>query len=127
MEVWFGIDDPDERRDRYSKAIDALQDDDIDTWLVHAGRAGVSDGAAGQFRSHWLESPMVCDMPATEMRDTFKSGFAAALTAARDANLKTSMAVMIADTFDVDYVVGANAVTVIITIPASAVPPADAS
>jgi hypothetical protein len=127
MELWFGVDDLDELRRRYDAAIDALRDDDIATWLANAARAGVSGDAAEHFELHWLDSSMVSEMPAAEMRDAFKNEFTEALGEARKNDLKTSMLVMVGSAFDVDYCAGANAMTVIITIPESAVPPAAAS
>jgi hypothetical protein len=121
MEAWFGTDDPEELAARYDAAITALESESVEAWLADAARAGVSDGAAAHFTSDWLDGTTIPGVDRSTMERELRSGFTAALTAARDNGLKTSMLWVMAGEssggFGVDHLVGANAVTVVISVP----------
>jgi hypothetical protein len=121
IETYFGVEDPIERVARYDAALDVLRGDDIESWLTHSSRAGVTDDALEHFRADWLNGPVMPGIDRDTMATTLRDGFAAALTTARDSALPLSAVwVMLgedAGSFEIEHVVGANAVTVVIAVP----------
>jgi hypothetical protein len=121
IETYFGVEDPIERVARYDAAIEALRNGALEDWLGHSTRAGVTDDAREHFRAHWLSGAVMPDIDPDAMATTIREGFAAALTAARDNALPMSAVwVMLgadANSFEIEHVVGASAVTVVIAVP----------
>jgi len=123
IEQWFGTDDPVELVARYDAAIEVLGSEDVDAWLDLATAANVSGDSAEHFRVDWLGGNKIPGVDRKSIEAGMREGFAAALTTARDNLLKLSVVVVAADTpdgFAVDHAMGANAVTVVIGVPAAA-------
>jgi hypothetical protein len=119
IEQWFGVDDPLELTARYDNALGALADKNMGTWLGHGIDAGISEESMAHFQSDWLDGTGITDCDADTMAERFRAGFEAALTDARDSGLKTSIIGLNAgDEFRIDHVVGTNAVTVVVSVPA---------
>ncbi len=121
MEQWFGVDDAEELARRYDDALTALESEDVETWLADAARAGVSADAATHFQADWLDGTTIPGVDRTTLESALRSGFTAALTDAKANGLKTSVLwVMLGagpEAFGIDHLVGANAVTVVISVP----------
>jgi hypothetical protein len=123
IEAWFGIDDWDLLNDRYDKALEALATENIEEWLADAARAGITDDSAARFREDWMGGARVPGIASPDMQARMKEGFIEAITEARAQGRKLSILFALAEgasDFEVDHVVGTNAVTVVITAPIEA-------
>ncbi len=131
IERWFGSPDPVELTERYDAALAALADEDVETWLQDAARAGISDKAARHFRADWLDGSTIPGVGRAQLEQALRAGFTEALTAARENVLPTSILwVMLGDgpdAFGVSSLVGANAVTVVVSVPKGTIGAAAAS
>ncbi len=118
VERWFGKGDPEDLTNRYDEAIAVLEEGNVEAWLEHAGSAGVGNESALHFQRDWLGEMTIPGVDSDTLAATFREGFVGALSAARDEQLPTSVVwVMLGDTFAINHVVGANAVTVVISVP----------
>jgi hypothetical protein len=121
VEQYFG--DPDESvlAERYAAALAALQTDDVETWLEDSSRMGVPEEMRTRFRRDWLGGSRVPGLDPSVMETRLRDGFIGALQSAMDARLPLSIVLTLnndaPETFSVDHVTGANAVTVIFSIP----------
>jgi hypothetical protein len=122
LEAWFGVDDQELLNDRYDKALEALASEDIEQWLADAARAGITADAAQRFRQDWMGGQRVPMLASADGKSRMRQGFIDAITDARANGRKLSVLFALAgtDDFEVDHVIGTNAVTVVIMVPASA-------
>lgn len=121
LEAWFGIDDQELLNDRYDKALEALASEDFEQWLADAARAGIVGDSAERFRQDWMGGGRVPMLASGDGKARLQRGFVNAITAARAHGRKLSVLFALAGPeFDVDHVVGTNAVTVVIMVPTSA-------
>ena len=128
MERYFSGDDPDTLVDRYQGAIDALGSGDFETWMDHAKSAGLSTASDSHFRNHWLSGELWPDLSGDTIVESLQEGFMAAMHDGRTNALPYNIVWVAVEGapstfFDVDHVVGANGVTVVI---ATAVPVTEA-
>jgi hypothetical protein len=125
IERWFGTPDPEELITRYDGALEALETGEMDTWLDHSRRAGITRLSSSHFKDHWMGGVVMPGVDPDRIATRLRSGFSAALADARDAVLPTNIVcVMLSDdedAFDVGHVVGPNGVTVVISMPRSTV------
>ena len=122
IEAWFGIDDQELLNDRYDKALEALATEDIEQWLADAARAGVTDESAQRFKRDWLGGQRIPALASPEVQARMQQGFVDAITDARANARKLSILFALggAGDFEIDHVVGTNAVTVVIMVPIEA-------
>ena len=123
IEAWFGIDDQELLNDRYDKALEALATEDIEAWLADAARAGVTEKSANRFKQDWMGGARVPGLASPDVQARMTEGFVDAITEAREYGRKLSIVFVLAEgasDFEVDHVVGTNAVTVVITAPIEA-------
>jgi hypothetical protein len=121
IERWFGTDDRDELVRRYDDAL-ATMDGDTEVWLRHSMEAGVTAGSLEHFQRDWVDGDDIA-ADGDHILNTIQSGFAAAMTAARDNQMRMSIIWMEGGSdFAVDHVVGGNGVTVVMTVPDGTVP-----
>jgi hypothetical protein len=128
VEQYFGVDDPEELRRRYSAGIEALDTAEVEGWFRDAHRKGLPDDALTNFRDNWLEGAKLGGVAGEHVADEIRQGFVTALSAARASEKKLSVVSVLGETgpdaFGVRHIEGPNAVTVVIRIPADASPPA---
>jgi hypothetical protein len=121
VEQYFGDRDEAVLVDRYAAALQALQTEDVETWLQDASRMGVNEDMQARFQRDWLGGARVPGLDPSVMETRLREGFIGALQSAMDARLPLSIVLTLnndaPETFSVDHVTGANAVTVIFSIP----------
>jgi len=119
MEQWFA--EGDDLVSRYDDALAALAHTDVEVWLADAVRAGVQVQSAQHFRGDWLNGTAIPGVERDAIEAALRDGFTAAITDGRDTELPMSIVwVMLGEgprAFDVNHIVGANAVTVVISVP----------
>jgi hypothetical protein len=122
LEAWFGVDDQELLNERYDKALEALQTEDVEQWLADAARAGITGESAQRFRQDWMGGQRVPMLASEDGKDRLRQGFIDAITDARAHGRKLSIffALTADSDFEVDHVVGTNAVTAVIMVPVSA-------
>jgi hypothetical protein len=127
MEEFFcyGIDE-DALVERYTTAIDLLAEGNIDDWMAQAQSLGVQEHSLQHFNDHWLGGVQWPSIGGEVVAERLQLGFMAAMNTARE-HRKPYNIVWVAlddtasDFFEVDHVVGANGVTVVI----ATAPPAE--
>ena len=94
VERWFGDPDPDVLVQRYTDALEALKDSDVEAWLEDASRMGVDAGIADRFRRDWLGGARVPGLDPDVMKSRLAPSFTDTLSA-RDARLPLSIVLVL--------------------------------
>ena len=124
IERWFGTEDPEELVGRYDAALEVMATGDTEAWLRHSMEAGVTERSLAHFQDDWVDGDEIAADGGTIM-NAIQTGFAAAMTEARDNGMRMSIIWMERGSdFAVDHVVGGNGVTVVMTVPEGTVPDA---
>jgi hypothetical protein len=130
LERWFNPSDPERRRARYDEAIASLDSLDHHDWMEPAAGTGVDAEDVTHFENHWLGygNGFWSGVDANEVVEKFRTGFKAAMSAAREADLPLNYVWVAPDAlpddyFEVSHVVGPTSVTAAI-VTAKPRPPA---
>ena len=121
VEQYFGDRDEVVLVERYATSLQALQAEDVETWLEDASRMGVHEEMQARFKRDWLGGARVPGLDSAVMETRLRDGFTSALQTAMEARLPLSIVLTLnndaPDSFSVEHVTGANAVTVVLSIP----------
>lgn len=122
IERWFGTEDPGVLVGRYNDALEMIETGDADAWLRHSMEAGVTEESLMHFRRDWVQGADIA-ADGDHIMNAIRTGFAAAMTDARDNEMRMSIIwIERGSDFAVDHVVGGNGVTVVMTFPEGTVP-----
>lgn len=124
VDEYFGIDDPEELRQRYDDALDRLGAGiDLGSGDWSAVTTDTKDDSVGHFLSDWLGGEWWPNVSRDDVHEKLRAGIAAAITTARDAGVPLSLMWVTADPdyesgfFEVDHVAGPRVVSVVIATP----------
>jgi hypothetical protein len=125
IEEWFSVEGTllDER---YNASLESLTNDDPGVWFRDVDNIPYEQSPLPAFGQHW-DAGAIGGVPVDNVALLFRDGFRSAIHAARARNAKLSVVAVRGDNgsegFGVGHIVGRNAVTVVIRIPADAMPP----
>jgi hypothetical protein len=129
VEQYYSVDHPEELIRRYDAALDVLETPEVGNWFRDRDRKRLSPEAEDTFRRYWLDGGALAGASGADVAEKIRTGFTGAFQAARARGKKLSVVSVVGATgpesFDVEYIEGENAVTVVMRIPLDATPPPD--